>query len=199
MAEPTITHDDLLLYACGDLDAERQAMIRNAVDGDPEMRSELDVLRTALGAVGPGANGPSDAANEPRLSAQFDESLQAKLDAEWRAVRDDAVATGGSPRRRSVLARLGAPLTGAAAAVLLLALFGPLLPGSTGLSDFAWADVIAAIRQVDYCHAVAFADEPGNARKPELYKVELFYRSPDLWRAQGFEQVHFLTKGQRKV
>ena len=70
MAEPTITHDDLLLYACGDLDAEGQAMIRNAVDRDPELRKELDVLLAGLDAVRPRANGPDDSSDEPRLSAR---------------------------------------------------------------------------------------------------------------------------------
>ena len=203
MAEPTITHDDLLLYACGDLDAEGQAMIRNAVDRNPDLRKELDVLLAGLDAVGPRVGGPEDEWGEPRLSARFDESLQAKLDAEWRAAGADAVESGGPPRRRrSVLARLASPLIGAAAAALLLALIGNLTsgpPGSAGSNGFAWADVVEAVGKVDYCHAVAFADEPGNADRPALFKIELFYRSPDMWRAQGFEQVHFLSKGWRKV
>jgi tetratricopeptide (TPR) repeat protein len=203
MTEPTITHDDLLLYACDDLDAERQAMIRNAVDHNPDLRKELDVLLAGLGAVGPGANVPDDASGEPRLSARFDASLQAKLDAEWRATGADAAESEGPPRhRRSVLARLASPLVGAAAAVLLLALIGNLPTGSPNLggsNGVAWADVLEAVGQVDYCHTVAFADEPGNVDRPALFKIELFYRDPDMWRAQGFEQVHFLSKGQRKV
>ncbi|HUU69703.1 MAG TPA: hypothetical protein VM186_09270, partial [Planctomycetota bacterium] len=66
-----------------------------------------------------------------------------------------------------------------------------------GDAGIAWADVTAAMDRIPHFHAVMFADEPRD--DPKMFRMDIFYQQPALWRAQGRGYVQFQREGASKL
>ncbi|MCK4624782.1 MAG: hypothetical protein KAV00_05685 [Phycisphaerae bacterium] len=85
----------------------------------------------------------------------------------------------------------------AAAAVIVIALMIPFLhfPGSD-IQDtsIAWGDVVKAMNQVDQVHITAFIQDDYKD-----LKIDLYYRRPHTWRAQGMGVIQFAGKDKNRL
>jgi hypothetical protein len=177
-----ITPEDLILLACDELDEPRGSEVRSAVAMEPALTDELANWSATLTAI---------AAESVPLGDDFNATLRERIRASSPSAR---VPAEGKRRRWTQWLPLGL----AAAAVLLLSLW-LLRPPSKHDAGVAWADVVQAAAQVSQFHVQVFIDEPRRAAGPQLFRIDLFHKEPDLWRAQGMGHVRFIRDGDSKM
>ncbi|MHC4475636.1 MAG: tetratricopeptide repeat protein [Planctomycetota bacterium] len=79
----------------------------------------------------------------------------------------------------------------AAAAVIVLVMIFSKTSGSV-----AWAEVVAAVEQVDQVHMSVFVEDADDSRQITL---ELYYKRPNIWRGHGLGMVQFVKGGQTRL
>ncbi len=173
-------------YVTGEMTADERAEFRAALNGDAELHDQLAALTGAMNAV------------------QTDRNNAATTDLEtniMRAVRREAATSDQPAHRAPSRWRVWGPLAAAAAVVMFVVLItSPDQPGGGGFgASVAWAEVVEAMNGVASFHAVAWADEPRNARTPKMYKIEMYYRAPGKYRAHGFDHVQFHADGESRI
>ncbi len=166
-------------YVTGEMTPEQRAEFQATLNGDVESHEELAALTQAMNAV----TDSNDSASTADLEADI-----------MKAVRKESMQA--NPQSQSQYTpsrwRVWGPIAVAAAVVMFVLLITDTQThnGNT-ISSVAWADVVTAMNHVDHFHATAWADEPHNANMPKMYKIDMYYRSPGHFRAQGFDHVQF--------
>jgi hypothetical protein len=181
-----ITDDELILLACDELDESRANEVRAALAGDPELAAQLRGLDQTVAALRADVDGS--------VAGDFNERLRRRVSEESaesiRRARPARITSGRWAR--------WLPAMAAVAAVLVLAAI-VLPPLGKHDAAVAWADVVRAVGGVSQFHATVFGDEPRNAHSPKMFRIDLFYKSPDTWRAQGLDHVQFLHNGTSQL
>jgi len=179
MTDDRFTDDDLLLFVCGELEADRRAELAAAMETDSVLKARADGLARALDAVTPRMR--------PEPSAEFDSELRGKLDAE-------ASAHCGTRR----LSRAWV-MFAAAAAIAIAAIVLQVRGRLGGEAGIAWADVAAAMDRIPHFHAVMFFDEQRSSDDVKMFRIDIFYQQPGVWRAQGRGYVQFQRDGGTRL
>jgi len=169
-----ISEEELMQFVAGELDPARKAEVREALAEDANLARSARGMEATIAAIQAGAT--------DEVSHDFNARLRRQMLAETEAARP-------APRRR-LWRFLPFPLTAAAAALVAWGMLGLLWPGSQTVSTgVAWADVVRAINEVQFFHAVAYLERSGG----ESRRMEVFYRQPGLWRLLGEGRVLFVA------
>ncbi len=166
-------------YLTGEMTPEQRAEFQATLNGDVESHEELAALTQAMNAV----TDSNDSASTADLEADI-----------MKAVRKESMQANpqSQPHYAPSRWRVWGPIAVAAAVVMFVLLITDTQThNGSAISSVAWADVVTAMNHVDHFHATAWADEPHNGNMPKMYKIDMYYRSPGHFRAQGFDQVQF--------
>ncbi|MEO1236614.1 MAG: hypothetical protein AAFX76_07480, partial [Planctomycetota bacterium] len=195
MNEPPFDDHRLAQLVCGELDPADATALRHAAEVNPEAADRLRRWDAAVDRL----------SAEAAASAGNPQAFADRLVTHWDAER---VATPPAAPSRHAVRRGWLPFVlGAAAAVVGLMVVLPSFPtrdggrgGATGglLSPAAaWAEVVAAVRDVEHFHLIAFIDDPRSADDDhKMARADLFYQAPGRWRTHGYGHVQFVHNGQ---
>ncbi len=188
MNDELLNDTRVLDLLCRELDDDDRTALEAELRTNPADRSRVARLQQMVGAL--------EAVTDDHglLSETFDHRLGRRLDAL------DGIATSSTdsaPRPQRAVRWLSIS-AGVAAAVALLAIF--VWPALDRGGSIVWADVRAAVGGLTHFHVVAFSDDPRAADTARrVVKIELFYRAPDQWRAQGLDHVKFVNGDDTKL
>ncbi len=117
----------------------------------------------------------------PPVSPGFDGRLRA------------AMAEGATPsRERLRLGRWIGSASGAAAGLAAAVALWLAVAGGVAAPVIAWADVTAAVQELNAFHMTVFADKPRNMDEAgRMFRIDNFYGGPGHWRAHGLGRVQF--------
>src|SRR4051812_24605573 len=133
MNDNSITNEELMLLACGELDEQRATEVRRMTEAKPALARELAMIEQTLAAV------------KAEYAGEVEAGFASRVRREIR----------GFSWRRIVLGPVGA----IAAAILLVGFFWSA-PSDHRSSGVAWADVVSAVSRLQQFHVTVFADEP---------------------------------------
>ncbi|MEM7624338.1 MAG: hypothetical protein AAF333_01785 [Planctomycetota bacterium] len=195
MSDSPFDEETIAQLVCGELDLASDTSVRREVEADPVAAARLRRWTRAVDQL----------SAEAASSISNPDAFADRVAAAWDAERTSPVRTAAgrhAVRRGWLPFALGA--AAAAIALMVILPIGPARdsgPGATpgGLLSpaVAWADVVAAVKQVEHFHLIAFIDDPRSADDGrKMTRADLFYQSPDRWRTHGYGHVQFIDGGR---
>ena len=173
-----VNQDDLLIdLLCDQANEQTQQEFEQMIRQNSKLEAELAQHQRVLGLLTPQQSAEPDADFNRQLWDKIKQPTQSDQPSNspirlWRRTRSWSTA-------------------GLAAAIIMLCW---ILPTFMHPADqkLAWADVVAAFNNIQSCHILAFMEDPTSSHEERrLAKLEMYYRSPDLWRGQAFGHVQF--------
>lgn len=194
--QPVQPQDDLIVdVLCDQADQTTAQQWANMIRSNTQLENELAQHQRVMQLLSPDA--------PPMPDADFQRQLWEKINPNEAQATHELQSSSRqmpmhTPGRFHRLMRSW-PTAGLAAAIVLLCWVLPTIMQSTD-RNVAWADVVAAFNQIKACHIIAFMEDPSSSKEErKLAKWEMYYRSPNLWRAQAFNHVDFRNEKVNKI